>query len=263
MTAVFDLRTFSVIETHKPENADYILRVLKSGIDLGAKIDPLKNSFDIEAQVEFPMEWGLGSSSSLISNLAGWMEVDVFELLWSVSRGSGYDVACARSSVPILYRLHNKHPEITAVGFNPVFKDSVYFIYSGNKQDSEKKVAEVFASLGSYSRETELISRLTSEILAADTLEQFSRLIREHEMVMASVLGQKPVKESRFPCFKGEMKSLGAWGGDFLLVTWTESRQELHDWFKPYGLDIVLSWDEMVLPYLNNVNSNEIRTLTT
>ena len=56
----------------------------------------------VETQLEFPREWGLGSSSTLISNLGLWAETDPYDLLSATLGGSGYDIAAARSESPFL-----------------------------------------------------------------------------------------------------------------------------------------------------------------
>ena len=61
----------------------------------------------VETKLGFPKDWGLGSSSSLIYNLAQWAYISPFELLFETSKGSGYDVACAQSSGAILYNLES------------------------------------------------------------------------------------------------------------------------------------------------------------
>ena len=45
-------------------------------------------------RLEFPREWGLGTSSTLISNLADWAGADPYALLDKTIGGSGYDLAC-------------------------------------------------------------------------------------------------------------------------------------------------------------------------
>src|SRR5690606_27732669 len=52
---------------------------------------------NIETRLEFSRHWGLGSSSTLINNIAQWAEVDPFILLEKSFGGSGYDIAAAGS----------------------------------------------------------------------------------------------------------------------------------------------------------------------
>ena len=62
-------------------------------------------SFSITTQLSFPRNWGLGSSSTLINNIAQWFQIDAFELLHQSFGGSVYDIACAQNNNPITYRI--------------------------------------------------------------------------------------------------------------------------------------------------------------
>src|SRR5690554_5555586 len=65
-----------------------------------------------ETIVDFPLNWGLGTSSTLINNIAQWAEVDAFSLLEKGFGGSGYDIAAAQHNVPIFYQLKDGKPNI-------------------------------------------------------------------------------------------------------------------------------------------------------
>jgi len=52
------------------------------------------------------------------------------------------------------------------------------------------------------------------------------------------------VKEALFPDFKGVIKSLGAWGGDFVLAI---SRENPTGYFRERGYETVLPFSEMIL----------------
>jgi len=55
------------------------------------------------------------------------------------------------------------------------------------------------------------------------------------------------IKEALFHDFDGVIKSLGAWGGDFVMVI---SKDNPKDYFKKRGYDIVIPYDEMILEEL-------------
>ena len=55
---------------------------------------------------------------------------------------------------------------------------------------------------------------------------------------------QKPIKQKLFSDFPGGIKSLGAWGGDFILATGTKETME---YFKEKGYATVISFQDMVL----------------
>ena len=52
------------------------------------------------------------------------------------------------------------------------------------------------------------------------------------------------VKEALFPDFKGIVKSLGAWGGDFVLVI---SNDNPKAYFNSKGYEIIIPYSKMIL----------------
>jgi len=68
-------------------------------------------------------------------------------------------------------------------------------------------------------------------------------LIEEHEKIMSQLLNQPTIKESDFPDFNGSIKSLGAWGGDFILAT---GDNEERAYFKKKGFNTIIEFKDMV-----------------
>jgi mevalonate kinase len=209
----------------------------------------------VETRLGFPLDWGLGSSSSLIFNIAQWAYVSPFELLFKTTNGSGYDMACAQSSGPILYEKRNKGPHWSLVDYDPPFKDHLYFVYLGNKRKTVDAIKEYKAQSRVESSELlekkEKIGRLTMDLLKITDLRHFEEAINAHEDIIGPVLGVRPVKERLFGDFWGSVKSLGAWGGDFALVTSERGLEETKKYFHNKGLDIVLPYDKLILPKEN------------
>jgi mevalonate kinase len=198
------------------------------------------------SEVTFNIEWGLGSSSSLISNIARWAGVDPFRLLRKVSRGSGYDVACARSDKPILYRTGTPGPEIRAINFSPSFSERLAFVYLGRKQDSSKSVKKFLDHALVREKDIIRISELSENLAAADTLGEYEDMLAEHENIMSAVLDKPPVKEVLFRDYTGAVKSLGAWGGDFIHVSLHPDLQRAKYYFSRKGLDVLIPYREMI-----------------
>ena len=98
-------------------------------------------SVHVETKLGFPKEWGLGSSSTLIYNLSQWAYVSPFELLFKTSLGSGYDVACAQSDGPILYKNDSEGQFIHPSFLIHLLKE-IYFVYLGKKQDTSKEISK-------------------------------------------------------------------------------------------------------------------------
>ncbi len=201
----------------------------------------------VETKIEFPLDWGLGSSSSFIYNVAQWAYIGPFELLKKTIGGSGYDIACAQAMGPIRYQKFEGKPQWESTPFNPSFKNNIYFIYLGKKQNSQSEVVKYneMKIPGKESVITE-ISQLTREMIYANDLVTFNKVIREHESVVARTLNYTKVKELRFTDFWGEVKSLGAWGGDFAMVTSDRSPQETREYFELKGISTVIPFSEII-----------------
>lgn len=196
---------------------------------------------------DFPREWGLGTSSTLIAALARWAHVDPYLVLFETLGGSGYDLACAYASGPILYRLLAQKPEVLAVAFYPPFATQLYFVFLGKKQDSRAGIRRYREYSGSTPALVEALSNLTQKCLEAPGLAAFETLLRAHEMLLSEVLDLPRAKDLCFPDFWGEIKSLGAWGGDFVLATSAESPEATKAYFLEKGHAICIPYGEMVL----------------
>jgi hypothetical protein len=61
---------------------------------------------------------------------------------------------------------------------------------------------------------------------------------------MAGVLGIESVQARLFPDFKGIVKSLGAWGGDFVMAVADEDPTA---YFKAKGFETVIAYRHMIL----------------
>ncbi|MEO1012406.1 MAG: GYDIA family GHMP kinase [Bacteroidota bacterium] len=198
--------------------------------------------YEVETQMDFPRDWGLGSSSTLINNIAQWAQVDAFELLWKVFQGSGYDIACAQYNTPILYRLRNKRPWTRQVGLDFPYKDQLHFVHLNKKQDSREGIAQYRKRNFDRERRISEISKITERVLQSKGLSDFEECIREHEQIMSQLLGVSPIQDKQFLDFPGALKSLGAWGGDFILATGDQAP----DYFISKGYTTVIPYADMV-----------------
>jgi len=241
----FDPDDLSIIDTNSESMAQYLRNILINASQLTRINEPFKN-VKIITRLNFNIKWGLGSSSSLISNIAGWLGIEPFDLFFKVSEGSGYDVACARSQNPIVYKIKKGRPWFRQVHFSPPFQDKIFFIYLGKKQDSAKSVRSFISNSRKYSSEIKRVSQISEEILKVRDLNQFESLLSEHEELIAHIIKETPVKSLNFPDFPGEIKSLGAWGGDFILATCRKGEKAVDDYFRKKKLETIFTFKEMV-----------------
>ena len=210
----------------------------------------LRENVDVEVttKTNFPLHWGLGSSSTHIFNIAQWAYVNPFKLLFETTGGSGYDIACAQAEGPIFYQLKESMPSWSLVDFNPSFKENLYFVYLGTKKDSAQAVKD-YRERGSASKDSiNIVNALTKAMAVAGDLCDFEELVVEHEDFVSRYMDLEPIKKTTFSDFWGTMKSLGAWGGDFALVTSEESPTATREYFKrKLGHDVIFSYRDIIL----------------
>lgn len=242
----FNTEFFDIIESTDQRISEKLRVILKQTIGLNPKFNDRLKSTNVKTNSEFKFHWGFGSSSTLLSNIAFWADVDPFELHLKTSSGSGYDVVVAREDGPIFFKKRKNDFSIEKVNFDPQFKDHIYFIYLGQKQDSAISVDQFKSRKRSFRNETKLISDLSRHIASASTLEDFEFYLKEHEMIIASILKQKRIKEARFIDLEGEIKSLGAWGGDFAMMTWHDSKKKLIQYLGEKNIDTIFSFKELI-----------------
>ena len=202
-----------------------------------------ENGSDILTNLTFDKNWGLGSSSTLISNLAKLSGVDPYILNNKIFSGSGYDIACADSTSPIVYQLNKDQKTIDEVSFKPSFYEKIYFIYLNNKQSSISEIENYNKNRASNSIIKE-ISNITSTILQCNSIEEFNKLIVSHELIISKLISKSTVKETLFKDFNGSIKSLGAWGGDMIMAT---SYDDPNKYFREKGYSTILKFDELLV----------------
>ena len=87
------------------------------------------------------------------------------------------------------------------------------------------------------------ISLLSKSILSAATIDIFNNLLKEHESILSKILGIETIQQRLFPDYEGQIKSLGAWGGDFILATGDTTTT---DYFKLKGYQTVIPYSSMI-----------------
>jgi mevalonate kinase len=238
----FDSITMDLLEASSFSQASKLELILKYIKKI--KPDAFNGIRAFETHMNFSPAWGMGSSSTLISLLSQWSNLDANHLQKIFFKGSGYDVACATSLFPILYQLENGLPVVECVKWSPKFKDQLYFVYLGKKQNSSNEI-EKFRNTSISGIEADLIriNQITKDLLESCSFEIFQNLLKEHETIISKYSGMKPIKSLLFPDIDGEVKSLGAWGGDFILAA---CKTDPREYFNKKGYLTVFDWDDLI-----------------
>ena len=244
-----DTISFSDISNERNSESESVKSTLIAILHEAFVLNPdfITNSkgYTITTELGFPKSWGLGTSSTLINNIAQWLQIDAFTLLNNSFGGSGYDIACAQNDTPILYHLEQGKPVVEKAVFNPPFTKDLYFVYLNKKQSSKTAItAYNINKKANLAKTIALNNKLTFEVLKATSLKSFASAIEKHEAHMSNILEMQTVKESLFPDFNGTIKSLGAWGGDFVMAILDENPK---NYFASKGYVTVIPYDEMIL----------------
>ncbi|MBM3919213.1 MAG: hypothetical protein FJ344_06910 [Sphingomonadales bacterium] len=246
----------------------------------------------VETYLEFERDWGLGSSSSLISLLAQWWGCPAMELHALTQGGSGYDQACATAAGPIHYQLMGEgfqsfphtgfstetqsdpkpdtqtdlspdiqsdlrpsnrpipqpclRPCIQSVAFRPIFHEHILFVYTGMKQSTDHSLRKYLSRPQSPEPDVLELSECTRQLTAAADLKEFMEIMHRHEKIISDLLGFEPLQTSLFSRFPGQTKSLGAWGGDFILAA-TPDPDQAKKFLKSSGYPVHFSFHDLLL----------------
>ncbi len=221
-----------------------LVEILHVAFTMNPELITKSKGYTIRTELTFPKFWGLGTSSTLINNIAQWFEIDAFELLIRSFGGSGYDIACAQNDSPIQYQVLNEKPVVEKVNFKPDFTNNIYFVYLNKKQNSKAAIASYYGKKGNMQHAITTINSITKKVIEATTIKEFGNALHNHEIELSNILELPTVKEALFPDFDGVIKSLGAWGGDFVMSI---SKENPTEYFKEKGFEIVIPYSEMIL----------------
>lgn len=245
--ATFESQNLTPLNSSDPQTATTLQQILQAARNQNPAF--LKNnlSLQVETKLEFPRLWGLGSSSTLIYNISQWSQTDPFRLLFETMGGSGYDIACAGAEAPVLYQKTNNHPIIGNCTFNPLFRDQLYFVYLEKKQNSREGISLYYKNVKRHPAVIDEVSRLTKAVMNCTDFSTFESLLLEHEKLISNALELPRIQDQYFPDFPGVIKSLGAWGGDFVLATSTLGNAKTKDFFNEKGFNVFFTYHELIL----------------
>lgn len=245
-SAVFSLPDLAIESSSDQQIAERLKQLFQAIGQQRTDFWQVPLSQEVETQLDFPHNWGLGTSSTLVATLAKWARIDPFLLLENTFGGSGYDIACANAPGPILYQRLAK-PQFVNFPYSPPFSDQLFFVFLGKKQNSRDGIQR-YRQLTGKARETQIaeVNLLTTKILQAQNLEAFESITEKHENLISAALQLSKAKQLHFPDYWGVIKSLGAWGGDFILATSNRSKAETKAYFQQKGFTVILEWAEMI-----------------
>jgi len=221
-----------------------LVKVLRAAHRQNPRILQTKQGFKVESKLTFPRLWGLGTSSTWINNVAQWFDINAYQLLQESFGGSGYDIACAKHRSALFYQLTDlHHPKVELIDFKPTFVDQLYFVYLNEKQSSRAAIEAYRAKKELIDKEIQRVTEISRALTKTADVEEFKTLLREHEAILGAILETSTIQERLFADFDGAIKSLGAWGGDFILAV---SPKDPTSYFNQKGYTTVIPYQEMI-----------------
>ncbi|WP_417427718.1 GYDIA family GHMP kinase [Halpernia sp.] len=237
-----DYKNWQILEGNIPDSAVFILNVFKNIRELNPDKFSTDSSYYFKTNLQFPSNFGLGSSSTLMNNLAKWAEINPFVLNEKSLGGSGYDIAIAAQNHAILFQNSDGKNNVETINFNPPFLDELVLIHLNQKQNSREGI-ELYKSKERSQSLINYFSELTEYIIKSSDIEEFSTFIEKHEIGVSHFLGLKTVKNLHFSDCPVFIKSLGAWGGDFVL---SRKFPNYKNYFANKNYFTVFDWKEIV-----------------
>jgi len=236
---------FEIRDLHPTYQNNEITTRLKQILLIARELNPSflteSKGFIVETQLDFSKDWGLGSSSKLVNNVAQWANVNPFYIQKKVFGGSGYDIACAQKLNPITYQLSNQEPIVSDIVFTPKFHEHLFFVYMNQKQNSRTSIQNHYQ--GANYNVIRSLDSLTNRFINSQNEIEFQNLMLKHESIIPKLIGISPVQQTTFSDYDGAVKSLGAWGGDFVLACGPKTSKT---YFKAKGFAVCIPYSEII-----------------
>ncbi len=245
-SADFDPFTLGILGSSDPKKAAHLQGLLRAVMEMKPLFQTELIKWDVETRLDFSPSWGLGSSSTLTALLANWAGIDPLDLHFRISHGSGYDVACALADSAIVYGLREDGPHARVVPFRPSFADQLYFVWLGTKQPTSAHLKEMAGRMAPDTRDIHHFTAMTQGMLKARQLSDFRMFMEEHEARLSALIGLERVSKTRFPGLQGSVKSLGAWGGDFVMLASEQDQEALYNYLDGLGLTTRFRYKDLV-----------------
>ncbi len=237
-----DYNNWQILQTNISSSAEFVLKTLRNVQKLSETKFKNSQTYFLKTNLQFPSDYGLGSSSTLMNNLAEWSGIDPFKLNHVSLGGSGYDIAVAHSNSAVLFQ-NKPNIHFEKIVYSPEFKNELIFIHLNQKQDSREGI-HLYQSKKRSKFLVDEFSDLTRKILLCNELENFSQLMMIHEQKISDFI-EIPTVKSRFftdcPVF---IKSLGAWGGDFVIST---KFRGYKNYFWGKGFTTIFNWEDLIV----------------
>ncbi len=208
-----------------------------------------KINHSFELFINFNRAWGLGSSSTFIALIADFFEIDAYKLNRTFFKGSGYDIACAFASEALLYtNLDIDVRRIENLSIAESIKPHLFFIYTGQKQNSREAI-QYYRNLPQKEKDVAIndLNFITNELIRKQDYKDWLYFLKIHEDIISKVLKLEKISHTlakELPFFS---KSLGAWGGDFILCLANDEPNIIKTRITETGFNTCFEYKDIIL----------------
>lgn len=232
--------TLEIVKTSDKEKTLIVQNLLKLILKEKPQLKISGNSFRYE--INFHRKYGFGTSATFISLLSQWSGVDPYILLEKSFGGSGFDVATATATSPVIYQMHER--TIVPVRISETIQPQLLFIYLGKKQHSAREVLS-FEKMNTSANQVSQMNAIVNNALSCEDIETMESLMEESEKLISKILNAVPVKKMYFEDYPFAIKSLGAWGGDFIMATFRDE-DTARQYFNKKGCKPVFNYKQLI-----------------
>ncbi len=240
-----NLIDLAIEKTNDEEKAQFIQSLIKSAAQLNSDFLSKWKKHKVTCDLEFDPSWGLGTSSTLIANLAVWAELSPFELFFDTQEGSGYDVAAAMAEEPLLYQKNDDELSFETFEWNKDLMDAIYVFYQGQKQSSLEEVRAWKSNRTWKKKDVKQVSDISESLADCENEADAIMLLGDQVKLMERIL-DRTAYDGRFSDFEGVIKPLGAWGGDFGLALHQEE-EYTQKYLAEKGIETVFRLGDIVV----------------
>jgi mevalonate kinase len=233
--------TLEIISTSDKDKASVVQKLLKFILKERPPLKMSGKSFRFD--INFHRKYGFGTSATFISLLSQWSGIDPYLLLEKSFGGSGFDVATATSGTPLVYQM--KERSIKPVIIPEAIQQQLLFIYSGKKQHSAKEVLS-FVKMHTSENQISQMNTIVDSVVGCEDIGTLESLMEESEILLSGILHAIPVKKMYFDDYPFAIKSLGAWGGDFIMATFRDE-DAARQYFSEKDCKPIFNYKQLIL----------------
>lgn len=199
-------------------------------------------------EIDFDRGFGFGTSSTFLSLLSQWSGVNPYLLLEKSFGGSGFDIATATSEGPIIYKKEgvaaDEIRQITPVTIPENIHNHLLFVYTGKKQRSRDEVLSFGQKQISITQIVEM-NHIIDTVLRSDEIDNFERQMKKSEKLLSTILWIPALQSNFFSDYPYAIKSLGAWGGDFIMATFRDEAKA-RNYFSEKGMNVTFNYQQLI-----------------